>query len=280
MSRGRISFVIVTAAAGAAVALVALLSLSPFETTLEFRIRDRVSRGAVWNATVTLQDRFLRTYYAGDGDPLVFARLAPGEATLEVSAPDYQPMSVPVTLRRGRNRIDEPIDMSGLRIPDLAHFIVSEELSGADPYATIWPISNQGPAVVNHPALDLWIGVRISTQLAGGRVATAASSAGVTRGETLFSGEIEWSWDPSPKALSRYRARIPLEQIEESGADLFVIDYLVIVPDPLAIERDEVAAIVTAAWADLEPTALAPYLAQYGDRFDFFIHSSWNLSRP
>lgn len=236
-------------------------------------MRDRVSRGAVWNATVTLQNRFLRTYYAGGGETLVFTRLDPGAATLDVSAPDYQSVSVPVTLRRGRNRIDEPIDLIGLRIPDLSHFIVSEDLSGSNPHAAIWPISSRGPAVVNHPALDLWIGARIST--------AAASSAGATRGETLFAGEIEWSWDHSPNALSRYRARIPLEEIEESGGVTFVIDYLLIVPDPLAIERDEVAAIVTAAWTELdEPASLEPYLAQYVDRFDYYVHTSWNLSRP
>ena len=268
--RRRISSAIVISAVGAVAAPVALLFAVPFETTLEFRIRDRVSGGAVWNATVTLQDRFLRTYYAGGGESLVFTRLDPGQATLEVSAPDYQSMSVPVTLRRGRNRIDEPIDMIGMRIPDLSHFILSEDFSGSTRYAAIWPISNRGPAVVNHPALDLWIGARISTQLSG-----------ATRGETLFAGEIEWSWDHSPEALSRYRARIPLEEIEEREAVTFVIDYLVIVPDPLAIERDEVAAIVTAAWTELDaPAALEPYLAQYVDRFDFYVHTSWNLSRP
>ena len=93
MGRRRSSFVVIiaVAAAGVVAALVALLSAAPFETTLEFRIRDRVSTGAVWNATVTLQDRFLRTYYAGDGDPLVFARLDPGEATLEVWRPTTSP---------------------------------------------------------------------------------------------------------------------------------------------------------------------------------------------
>ena len=170
--------------------------------------------------------------------------------------------------------------MTGLRIPDLSHFIVSEDLSGSDLHATFWPLSSQGPAVVNHPALDLWIGARISTQLSGGRAATAAGGAGATRGETLFAGEIEWSWDPSRKALARYRARIPLEEIGEGGAALFVIDYLVIVPDPLAIVRDEVAAIVNAAWTDREPASLQAYLAQYADRFDSYFHTSWNLSRP
>ena len=182
MGRRRILRVvaIAVAAAGAVAALAALVSAAPFETTLEFRIRDRVSGGPVWAATVTIQDRFLRTYYAGAGEPLVFARLAPGEAVLAVSAPDYQPMKVSITLRRGGNRIDEPIDLVGLRIPDLSHFMVTEDVSGSDLLATIWPISHQGPAVVNHPALDLWIGARISAQLPGG-----------TRGETLFAGEIE-----------------------------------------------------------------------------------------
>lgn len=260
---------IAVAAAGAVAALVALVSAAPFETTLEFRIRDRVSTGAVWNATVTLQDRFLRTWHAGDGDTLVFSRLRPGEATLEVSAPDYQSVSVPVTLRRGSNRIEEPIDMTGLRIPGLSRFMVSEDPSGSELHATFWPLTSQGPAVVNHPALDLWIGVRISTQLAG-----------ATRGATLFAGEIDWSWDQSRKALARYRARIPLERIEDRGAAALVIDYLVIVPDPLAIERAEAAAIVTAAWTDREPASLPAYLAQYADRFDFSLHTSWNLRRP
>lgn len=268
--RRRISLAIVISAVAAGAAPVALLFALPFETTLEFRIRDSVSGGAVWNATVTLRDRFLRTYYAGGGELLKFTRLDPGQATLQVSAPDYQTLSVPVTLRRGRNRIDEPIDMIGLRIPDLSHFIFSEEFSGSNLHAAVWPISNRGPAVVNHPALDLWIGARISTQLSGAK-----------RGEALFAGEIEWSWDHSPDALPRYRARIPLDEIEDSGAVTFVIDYLLIVPDPLAIERDEVAAIVTAAWTKLDSAAaLGPYLAQYADRFDFYVHTSWNLSLP
>ena len=274
MGRSRIPFavvfLVVLAAVGAVVAGIAVRSAQLFETTLEFRIRDRVSTRAVWNATVTLQDRFLRTYYTGAGEPLLFSRLQPGTATLEVSAPDYQPATVPITLRRGRNRIDEPSDLVGLRIPDLSHFVVHEDISGGDLHVSFWPISRQGPAVVNHPALDLWIGARISTQL---------SAEPTARGETQFAGEIEWSWDPSPGTLVRYRAQIPGEQIEPSGSDLFVIDYLVIVPDPLLIERDEVAAIVTAAWTDLEPAALANNLAQHADRFDFFIHTSWNLSR-
>ena len=269
MGRRRISLVAAVAAAGAVAALAALVAAAPFETTLEFHIRDRVTGGAVRNATVTLQDRFLRAWYAGDGDTLVFSRLDPGEATLEVSAPDYRSVSVPVALRRGRNRIDEPIDLIGLRIPGLSHFMVSEDVSGSDLYATFWPLSSQGPAVVNHPALELWIGARISAQ-----------RGGATRGESLFAGEIEWIWDSSRKALARYRARIPLERIEAGGATPLVIDYLVIVPDPLVIERDEVAAIVTAAWTDREPASLPAYLARYADRFDFYLHTSWNLRRP
>ena len=86
---------------------------------------------------------------------------------LEVASPDYQPIRVPIKLRRGRNRIDEPIDLVGLQIPDLSHFMVTEDGSKGELHATIWPISHQGPAVVNHPALDLWVGARVSAQLPG-----------------------------------------------------------------------------------------------------------------
>lgn len=256
-------------AAGAIAGLVAIVSAAPWQTTMEFRIRDRVTGGPVWNATVTLQDRFLRAWYAGEGDSLVFAGLDPGEAMLEVSAPDYQSLSVPVTLRRGSNRIEEPIDMTGLQIPGLSRFMVSEDAAGPDLYATFWPLTSEGPAVVNHPALELWIGARVSVQ-----------AAGATRGATLFAGEIEWRWDSSRKALARYRARIPLERIDAGEATPLVIDYLVIVPDPLAVERDEVAAIVTAAWTDGDPASLPAYLARYADRFDYYVHTSWNLRRP
>ena len=46
MGRRRISFVVAIAVAAAG-AVAALVSAPPFETTLEFRIRDRVSTGAV-----------------------------------------------------------------------------------------------------------------------------------------------------------------------------------------------------------------------------------------
>ncbi len=66
-----------------------------------------------------LQGRTIVGYYQSDAAPITyrFTHLRPGKATLEVAADSYQSVSIPVTLKRGRNRLEKPIDMVGLAHP-------------------------------------------------------------------------------------------------------------------------------------------------------------------
>ena len=121
---------------GAGAVLIAIVAISLFlvlrtDTTFEFKVRDKVSGRWVWNAHMRLQTRSRMGFFQSDAGltPYRFTHLHPGAATLEISAPGYQEVSLGVTLRRGANIRESPIDMIGLGIPDLERFFVFGDLS-------------------------------------------------------------------------------------------------------------------------------------------------------
>ena len=251
-------------------------------TTLEFTLRDAVSKGWVWDATLTLQGRTIRSYYQTDRgvQTLSFTRLHRGDDTLRISAPGYEAKAVPVVLKPHANRIASPIDLSGIEIADLQYFIVFQSFEGNDIVAELRPVNSDGTAIVNHPCLDLWIGARVSVQMVSGEAATEATDKGASRGEELFRGRIEWSWDASPETVFRYSARIPGRSINHNGAAYRVIDYLILVPKPGAKRIDEVAADALAGWDGVKLADLEQTLRRYQDLFDFYVHTSWNVAVP
>lgn len=261
------------------IALIVCLSTVPFDTTLEFQIRDRVSKNWVWDATMTLQNRTIRGYFQSDRGPrdFRFTHLEPGDWTLEVSAPAYESVSVPVTLKRGRNRIEDPIDMMGLEIPSLKDFVIFEELTGEDIICEIRTIGMDDRAVLNHPCLDIWIGARVTVQMKNGLIVQIPTEEGSFRGEELFRGKIEWEWDPRLETVFRYSARIPGARIKNHEAPFRVIDYLLIVPNPKATNAEEIEKIVHEAWDLTTLDFISTVLDQYADTFTYYIHSSWNV---
>jgi hypothetical protein len=57
-----------------------------------------------------------------------------------------------------------------------------------------------------------------------------------------------------------------------------VIDYLIIVPDPRKITREEVDQIMEKAW-ELPPEAIEAYLESYAAEGEFtpYVFTSWNV---
>ena len=264
----------------AAVAVVVYLTMNPVDTTFEFEVRDAVSRNWVWDATFSLQGRVIRSHFQSDRGPLpqVFTNLEPGEATLEISAPSYVSQSIAVTLKRGENRLGEPIDLVGYEIPDLVKWIIFEDRVGNDIVQEIRPVSSEGPAVLNHPCLDLWIGARVSVQIYDGLPAQEETEEGSVRGEELFKGVLDWEWDATPETTFRYSSSIPGSQIRSNSDPYWVIDYLIIVPDPRKISREEVEEIMDEAW-DLPPEVIQDYLEPYerDGLFTQYVFTSWNV---
>ncbi len=179
---------------------------------------------------VRLQDRLLVSYYQTDAGPVPqkLTHLKQGTSTLSIDAPGYTPVSIPVTLGRGRNRLALPVRMAGREIPGLSGFSAFENIDNGDIVSQLRPLDAAGKAIVNHPCIDLWIGCVVSVQ------------AGSSRGEVLFRGAVRWTWDAQPQSLFRYSVRIHSAEMRNAPSLTRIVDYLVVVPDPLKVSRAEV----------------------------------------
>ncbi len=262
-----------------ATAVAVFLRTARFETTFQFSFQDSVSRQWVWDSTVRLQDRVIRAFYQSDAGPVpfLFSHLKPGPATLEISAPGYAPVSIPVKLRPGANRLEKPIEMKGSEIPDLARFYVFERLDGGDLVCQIRPVGNDGHAVTNHPCLPLWVECRVAVQLKDGRPVTEPTETGNARGDELFRGSVPWEWDPAPETPFRYSVRIPGSRLRPDPAPYRVIDYLIVVPNPLRIDPRELDAVMKNAPGLSDVAALKAYLDRQGQKLRYFFDTSWNV---
>ena len=265
----------VLACAGAAIAIVALR----VETTFEFQIRDSVSGRWVWDAVMRIQDREIFGFYQSDAGLLTyrFSRLKPGNATLQVAAQGYAPVSLPVSLRRGANRQEKPIDMLGLEIPGLTKFFIFESLDGSDIVAQLRPVGTSGSAVLNHPCMDLWIGCRVSVQVKNGVPVREEVEEGSGRGAELFRGEIPWTWDPAPEGTFRYSARIPGAKIKEDPSGFRVVDYLIVIGDPRKIPKKDLRELMARVYSVDDTGAVAAALDAEKGRLRYFLDTSWNV---
>jgi hypothetical protein len=280
MKTSRVLIPVLIIAVVVAVAAVVYVTMNPVDTTLEFEVRDAVSKNWVWDATFSLQDRVIRSHFQSDRgpEPQVFTHLKPGEATLEISAPSYVTQTRTVNLKRGENRLAEPIDLVGYEIPGLAKWIIFEDRVGNDIAQEIRPVSSEGPAVLNHPCLDLWIGARISVQIYDGIPAQEETEEGSVRGEELYKGILDWEWDATPETTFRYSSFIPGSQIETNSDPYWVIDYLIVVPDPRKTSSEEVDQIMEKAW-ELPPEEIQNYLEPYKNegKLTPYVFTSWNV---
>ena len=261
------------------VALAVFLRVSTFDTTLQFSFRDGVSGQWVWDSTARLQDRLIFSFFQSDAGPVpfVFSHLKPGSWTLEISAPGYLAVSMPVSLHRGANRLARPIEMVGFEIPNLQRFYVFEQLDGGDLVSQLRPVGTDGRAVVNHPCLPLWVAARVAVQVKGGRPVTEAVEEGSTRGAELFSGHVDWKWDPAPETTFRYSIRIPGGRMKQDASLYRVIDYLIVVPDPRAVGRGELDRLMQNAPALSDLDAVKGYLDREGKGIRCFFDTSWNV---
>jgi hypothetical protein len=273
--------------------VAALLLASCSETTLLFQVQDAVSGAWVWDATTRIQDRILTSYYQTDAGPILqkMSHLSPGAATLAVSAPGYQSISVPVVLRRGKNRLSAPIALAGRAIPGLDSFSVFESVDNGDFSMQIRPLDAAGKAILHHPCIDVWVGCVVSEQALDGVPVRAEEAVGATRGAALYRGTLPWSWDAKPESLFRYTAHLSSADVIAAPSLYRVIDYLIVVPDPASITHEELSSRMATAWASGglvagNPTRsrapvmdanLAAALEPLKGRVWFYLITSWDV---
>ncbi len=279
MNKKRYLFISLIIFAVVMTALMIFRITNPTNTSLSFYVQDAVSKNWIWDATITIQNRSIRSYYQSDRGPreYIFTDLQHGDWKMTISAPGYKTIQVPVSLKRGENRREEPIEVMGLEIPGLSHFVMFEEYAGGDLVLEIRPIGINGQAVINHPCMDIWIGARISEQLKDGFPVTESFDRGLYRGKELFNGSVSWNWNGSPETVFRYSAWIPVAQIKESKAPFLVVDYLTIVPNPESVSKEDVLLIVNDIWNSTDGSDIEDELKKHSGDFTYFFYSSWNV---
>ncbi|MEW5817197.1 MAG: hypothetical protein AB1798_17610, partial [Spirochaetota bacterium] len=207
----------------------ALIPFFSTDTTLSFSVVDAVSKEWIWGVKMSVQNRVIEGHFRKD---FVFAHLKPGDFEFQVSAPYYTEKTMPVKLKRGGNRLKDPIELQGYEIPDLDRFIVFENLTGSEVLLELRPVGKDTKAITNHPCLDLKIAARIYEEMKDGVWAQTEIKSGASRGKVIYSGLVDWEWDSEPETLFRYAGKIPLADIQKTSAPYLVIDYLFLVPDP------------------------------------------------
>jgi hypothetical protein len=279
MKNKRLLITLIVIAGLSTITLTVYLSSLHFDTTLEFQVCDAISKTWVWDCTMKLQNRIIKGYYQSDAGLITyrFTHLQPGEYKLKLSALSYVPETVSVNLKRGKNVIEKPIELVGYEIPNLDYFIIFEDLDGTDIFQEIRPVSNEGPAVINHPCIDLWIGAQVSAQVKEGIPVVVPRKEGAERGEVVFRGKIDWTWDPLPETTFRYSSRIAGSQIKEHSSPYLVIDYLIVVPDPRKIKPNELDILMAEAWNFREDSEITAFLDQYNSALTYFIKTNWNV---
>jgi len=277
----RISQLSLIAAACALIALVVYIKTTEHDTMLEFRVRDATSEAWVWNFTADIQNRAVIGFYQSNRGliPYRFSKLRPGRWDLNISAPSYEKRTISVHIKRGKNILQAPIDMRGYEIPDLQRFYIFAQPQGRDILIELRPVGSDGKAIVNHPCVDIWLGCRVSVQMKDGVFVAERTVEGSTYGEELFSGSVPWEWDPSPDVTFRYRGRIRAADIEENEAPYRVIDYLIIVPDPRVMKKEDVSGLMSTFVDFSDTKRLTSFLDRYQDRLDYYTYRTWNVPR-
>ena len=265
--------------AGAVVAMISTLALAGCgRATLEFTLADATSGSFVWAATARCQDRSLPLFFQSDRGPVPqrFVDLEPGPSELVIEAAGYRPVRLPVRLRRGTNRLPEPVRMTGIDIPGLDHWIVTESADGRDLLAELRPVRSDGTAVLNHPCLPLRVAVLITVQEKNGTPTLEKTIQGAARGKVLFQGQVPWTWNALIEKTFRYSLRIAGSRIESSAAPYRVVDYLVVTPIPEKITEAEVDRLLAGFRWENPEEAIAT-LAAERDRVRWQLVTSWNV---
>jgi len=228
---------------------------------------------------VTLQDRIIKAYYQKDGGlkTFRFTGLKPGDWKLRVSAPLYQPVEIPVTVKRGPNTLEEPVKLTGLEIPGLEKFIIFESVNNREITGELRPVAGNGEAITSHPCLDIVIFAVVSEQMKDGIFIQKPEQKGSYRGNILFQGELPRTWNRSFTAPFRYGYSLPLEGIEDTKAPYWVMDYLILVPDPVSLSPDAYKKIKEKISAAETLDRTMDLLKRYSGAVTYYFSTSWNV---
>jgi hypothetical protein len=251
-----------------------ILLIKTGETTLSFAVRDANSGAWVWDTEITLQDKIMKTYYqSSDGKgEFLFTHLTPGPNEMIVDAPSYIPETVPLNLKRGENRFNDIIYLQGYEIPGLDRFLIFETFSERGVELEIRPINGSGSTIYHHPFLEIFIGAHIT---ALEEQTTITGEKRIMRGEILFSGLLDVHYSTEVGQRFQYDVHIPRDRILTDRSNEWIIDYVILVPDPRIADSAIVAESLEGADFTSFDSVLQELHHNYSDGIDSYVYTSW-----
>ncbi len=130
--------------------------------------------------------------------------------------------------------------------------------------------------MINHPCLNIKLIVKIFEQIKNGKFVNAPTDSGSERGKELFRNVVKYNWDSMPETIFRYSANINYSKIKQSKAPYWVLDSLLLVPDPRKIDEMELENIVKQVLDFDSIEKLNSFLDKYKGKIYYYSDTIWN----
>ena len=161
---------------------------------------DELSQEPVWHATIVVDGRSTVKFSSTE---FRFSKIAPGDYTLKVNAPNYLEISKPISVKSGQNIIDLVMKSSG--IPNLKGILAFSEPFEKGLRVEIRLTDSDGVAITNHPAIECRLDVALYLR--------EGVESHYAKGMQVFAGPLELFWDRKD-SLARYKGIIPWDKME------------------------------------------------------------------
>jgi hypothetical protein len=163
-------------------------------------VTDALSGGPVYGARIVVGGRSTIRYLDTNFE---ITHLKPGNHTLRVSAPGFEPVTRAVTVRPGATRVD--ISMRGTDIPGLDHILVfADAVKGRGLQLEVRFVNTQGVGIKHFPRLPVTMDAKLYARL--------GTSEDYTRGRLIYTGSVELYWDDDA-SLGKNKGVIPREKL-------------------------------------------------------------------
>jgi hypothetical protein len=213
------TLIIVIPAIFITVFVLAGVKLASKDVILTAHVKNSYSKQWVYGAKISVGNKVIYRYAT---TPFEIRGLEKGSATLKIEAPDYEPQSIQIDLKRGENRIDD-ILLRPLRIPDLQKIYVFVQPQRDYFKLEIRLANSENTAILHAPHLPLHIFCILYTQI--------GDKEDKKKGRVIYQGHPDIVWDYNFASIFPLSAKINYKDIAEENTGKYVLDTMIIVPN-------------------------------------------------
>ncbi|MBN1523294.1 MAG: hypothetical protein JW904_02320 [Spirochaetales bacterium] len=243
--------------------------------TLEVTIVDEYAGTAIWDSSVSFQNRYHNGYF---NKTFNFTNIATGDFELVVTAPNYQEQRVMIPVLPGPNVYAEPIKMKAIAIPEFYQFYIENNADATGVAVIFVPINKAGDFIKPFPGVNVVPAIRISEQWKDGVPVVKSETSGSVRGPELYSGVPSWQAADVEGAFFKYLIEVKPDEIKNSAAAYYVVDCLVLLPDWKKVTMQQVTQILEGIKGIDDPKDLSEYLSKYEPDVKYTYKVLWNVA--